>query len=97
MSTIQGTFNTGVQAMLSQSHDLSNISTNIANVNTTSYKEQGTHFETILNEVSPRDQRFFAVKTIDYRNVDKMGSIATTNRTYDVAINGRGFIVTPLS
>ncbi len=97
MSTIQGTFNTGVQAMLSQSHDLSNISTNIANVNTTSYKEQGTHFETILNEVSPRNQNFFAVKTVDYRNVDKMGTIATTNRTYDVAINGRGFIVTNTS
>lgn len=97
MSTIQGTFNTGVQAMLSQAHDLSNISTNIANVNTTSYKEQGTHFETILNESSPRDQKFFAVKTIDYRNVDKQGTIATTNRTYDVAINGRGFIVTNTS
>ncbi len=97
MSTIQGTFNTGVQAMLAQSHDLSNISTNIANVNTTSYKEQGTHFETILNELSPRDQKFFAVKTIDYRNVDKMGTISTTNRTYDVAINGRGFIVTNTS
>jgi flagellar hook protein FlgE len=97
MSTIQGTFNTGVQAMLAQSHDLSNISTNIANVNTTSYKEQGTHFQTMLNEVSPRDQKFFAVQTIDYRNVDKQGTIATTNRTYDVAINGRGFIVTNTS
>ena len=97
MSTIQGTFNTGVQAMLSQAHDLSNISTNIANVNTTAYKEQGTHFETLLNEVSPRDQKFFSVKTIDYRNVDKQGTIATTNRTYDVAINGRGFIVTNTS
>lgn len=97
MSTIQGTFNTGVQAMLSQSHDLSNISTNIANVNTTAYKEQGTHFETILNEYSPRDQKFFAVKTIDFRNVDKQGAIATTNRTYDVAINSSGFIVTNTS
>lgn len=97
MSTIQGTFNTGVQAMLAQSHDISNISTNIANVNTTAFKEQTTHFETILNEVSPRDQSFFAVKTIDSRNVDKMGTIATTNRTYDVAINGRGFIVTNTS
>ena len=94
MSTIQGTFNTGVQAMLAESHDLSNISTNIANVNTTSYKEQGTHFETILNEVSPRNQSFFSVKTVDFRNVDKQGTVATTNRTYDLAINGRGFIVT---
>ena len=33
MSTIQGSFVTGVQAMLAQAHDLSNISTNIANVN----------------------------------------------------------------
>ena len=94
MSTIQGTFTTGVQAMLAQAHDLSNISTNIANVNTTGYKEQGTHFSTLLDETQPVDAKFFTVRTYDFRNVDKQGTITSTQRTFDVALNGRGFLVT---
>ena len=92
--SLQGTFNTAVQAMNSQTQFLNNISTNIANVNTTGYKLQDTHFQTLLNHVQPTDKRFFTVNTFDYRQVDKQGSITTTNRTYDLAINGRGFFVT---
>src|SRR5437763_9659535 len=94
MSTIQGSFITGVQAMLSQAHDLSNISTNIANVNTTAYKEQDTHFSTLLDSTQPVDSKFFTVQTTDFRNVDKQGTITSTQRTFDVALNGRGFLVT---
>lgn len=95
--SLQGTFNTSVQAMLSQSQMMSNISTNIANVNTTAYKLQDTHFATLLNHTSPgtpSPKSFFSVNTYDYRQVDKQGTIATTNRTFDLAINGRGFFVT---
>ena len=92
--SLQGTFNTSVQAMLSQSQAMSNISTNIANVNTTAYKLQDTHFATLLNHVKPVDKSFFSVNTYDYRQVDKQGTITTTNRNYDLAINGRGFLVT---
>jgi flagellar hook protein FlgE len=92
--SLQGTFNTAVQAMLSQSQFMSNIGTNIANVNTTGYKAQDTHFQTLLNHVQPTDKRFFTVNTFDYRQVEKQGTIATTNRNLDVAINGRGFFVT---
>jgi flagellar hook protein FlgE len=94
MTTIQSSFITGVQALLAQSHGLSNISTNIANVNTNAYKEQGTHFATLLDSTAPPDQSFFTVQTQDFRNVDKQGTIATTGRTLDLALNGRGFIVT---
>jgi flagellar hook protein FlgE len=80
--------------MQSQSQFLSNISTNIANTNTTGYKLQDTHFQTLLNHIQPTDKRFFTVNTFDYRQVDKQGSITTTNRTFDLAINGRGFFVT---
>ncbi len=90
----QGTFNTAVQAMLSQSQFLSNIGTNIANVSTTGYKAQDTHFQTLLNHIQPTDKRFFSVNTFDFRQVDKQGTIATTNRTLDLAVNGRGFFVT---
>jgi flagellar hook protein FlgE len=94
MTTIQSSFITGVQALLAQSQGLQNISTNIANVNTNGYKEQQTQFATLLDTTAPVDQKFFTVQSIDSRNVDKQGTIATTGRTLDLALNGRGFIVT---
>jgi flagellar hook protein FlgE len=92
--SIQGTFNTAVQGLNVQAHALSVISTNIANVQTTAYKTENTHFETLLNHIRPNTQTFLAVKAMDSRNVSAQGQIATTQRTYDLAINGRGFIVT---
>jgi flagellar hook protein FlgE len=92
--SIQGTFNTAVQAMQAQTQFLNNISTNIANTNTVGYKLQDTHFATLLNHTRPSDKRFFTVNTYDYRQMDKQGAIATTNRTFDLAINGRGYFVT---
>ncbi len=92
--SLQGTFNTAVQAMQSQTQSLNNISMNIANVNTTAYKAQDTHFQTLLNHVLPSDKRFFTVNTFDHRQVDKQGILATTGRTFDLAINGRGLMVT---
>ena len=100
MSSLQGIFNTAVQAMQSQSQFLSNISTNIANVNTTAYKRQDTHFETLLNHVSPssptvaQSKSFFTVNTFDFRQVDNQGQVTTTGRAFDLALNGRGFMVT---
>jgi flagellar hook protein FlgE len=96
--SIKGTMNTATQAMLAQSQHLSNISTNIANVNTTGYKVQNTHFQTVLNHVRPGGgngpQSFFAVDTSDSREVTKQGFLQTTNRTLDLAVNGRGMFVT---
>ena len=91
---LRGIFNTAVQGMNAQSQHMSNISTNIANVNTTGYKAQGTHFATLLNHVDPLSRSYFSVNTYDYRQVDKQGAIATTNRSFDVALNGRGFFIT---
>ncbi|MDX2221801.1 MAG: flagellar hook-basal body complex protein [Rhodospirillaceae bacterium] len=93
--TLKATFNTAVQGMQAQSQHLSNISTNIANVNTNAYKVQRTSFQTLLNHVRPvRDAKFFSVDTVDTREVDRQGIITQTNRTLDLAINGRGFFVT---
>lgn len=92
--SLQGTFNTAVQALNAQSQQLSNISTNIANVNTTGFKAQATHFAMLLNRTDKLEKSFFSVDTVDFRQVDRQGNIATTNRTFDVAINGRGLFVT---
>ena len=92
--SLQGIFNTSVQALNAQAQQLSNISTNIANVNTTGYKLQGTGFATLLNRATPLEKQFFAVDTFDFREVSKQGVITSTNRSFDVALNGRGFFVT---
>ncbi|TAK98566.1 MAG: flagellar hook-basal body complex protein [Rhodospirillaceae bacterium] len=101
MSGLTGIFNTSVQGMNTYAHALSVVSTNIDNVSTTSYKTETANFETLLNDVNPGPnnghigpKNFLAVKVIDTRNVDKQGQIGTTDRTMDLAINGRGFIVT---
>jgi flagellar hook protein FlgE len=91
---LQGIFNTAVQGMQAQSQHLSNISTNIANVNTTAYKSQNTHFATLLNHTTPLSRSYFSVNTFDYRQVDKQGALLSTGRTFDVAMNGRGLFVT---
>ena len=92
--SLQGTFNTSVHALNAQAQNLSNISTNIANVNTTGYKLQGSHFSTLLNHKTPLNRSFFSVDTTDFREVDKQGIITSTSRAFDVALNGRGFFVT---
>jgi len=96
--SIKATMNTATQALNAQAQSLTNISTNIANVSTTGYKRQDTHFQTLLNHVTPGHgngpQSFYSVDTRDTRDVDKQGFLQTTNRTLDLAINGRGFMVT---
>ena len=82
--SLSGIFNTAVQAMNSQAQFLSNISTNIANVNTTAYKAQDTHFETLLNHITPPAKNYFTVNTFDFRNVDKQGQVLTTGRGLDM-------------
>ena len=95
--SIRATFNTAAQALLAQSQSLSNISTNIANVNTSGYKAQRTDFQTLLNHVRPSSagpQKHFTVDSVDSRDVDRQGIIRSTERKLDLAINGRGFFVT---
>ncbi len=92
--SLQGSFSTATQALNAQAQNLSNIATNIVNVQTNAYKVQRTSFQPLLNHVSGRNDRFFAVDTVDTRFVDKQGLILTTQRSLDLAIDGRGLFVT---
>ncbi|MEQ8510722.1 MAG: flagellar hook-basal body complex protein [Rhodospirillaceae bacterium] len=93
--SIHGTFSTATLALTAQAQHLSNIATNIANVQTNGYKEQTTNFKTLVNHVSGAEHRsFFAVNTVDTRQVDKQGLILTTQRQLDLAIDGKGLFVT---
>lgn len=92
--SLNGTFSTATMALNANAQHLSNISTNIANVQTNAYKEQETSFQTLLNHVTGTNKSFFAVDTVDTRRVDKQGLILSTQRQLDLAIDGRGLFVT---
>ncbi|TVR78106.1 MAG: flagellar hook-basal body complex protein [Rhodospirillales bacterium] len=105
MSTF-GFFQPAVLGMGSQSHALSAIGTNIANVRTGGHKRTDVHFATVLSQtVSSHSGQaggtpagtmhsdFGGVRPKDYARIDTQGLVETTNRQLDVAINGRGMFV----
>lgn len=88
-----GSLSTSARAMNAHSHHMNTIGSNIANINTTAYKEVETLYQTQRNKVTPTGS-FFAVNTVDVRRTNAQGIITSTNRSLDAAINGRGFFVT---
>lgn len=89
-----GAFLVSRQAMMAQSHAMGQISTNVANMTTIGYKRSETQFETLLSGIYPGKLDSFSAKPNDKRIADVQGVITQTARNYDVAVNGRGFIVT---
>ena len=90
-----GNFVTSRMGMLSQSHALEQISSNVANVNTVGYKKVETLFATQMTKYrgTGNDNSLFSAGTVDRRMVDISGMPTTTNSIYDVAISGKGFFV----
>ncbi|ABC23231.1 flagellar hook protein FlgE [Rhodospirillum rubrum] len=90
--SLGGAFTNSSMAMITQSHALGQISTNVANINTTGYKQVDTNFKTLLSE-STANFDFFGVKPVDYRRVSEQGGLLTTGRNLDVAIGGQGLFM----
>jgi flagellar hook protein FlgE len=88
-----GSFTTTAMAMNTHSHRMGQISTNISNMNTTSYKAVETNYKTQMSN-SWGGNDFFSAKPVDTRRVSVQGTISSTGNGYDMAINGRGFFVT---
>ena len=82
MTTIQGIINKGVVNSELQFEKMGYISTNVSNYNTNGYK--GVRFEQMLNE----NGYLTGVERTDF----SQGSIQRTQRDFDVAIDGMGFI-----
>ncbi len=84
--------------MLAQSHSLSQISTNIANISTVGYRTNETMFYTLLgsNPVVKNNNSGISSSRVDVQgvgyydrtNVLDQGVISSTGQAYDVAING---------
>src|ERR1039458_8328469 len=82
-----------VSGMQAQANSLSTISDNIANADTTGYKDATTQFEDMLSSVSPNNYNAGGVSTVVRYNISNQGSLASTTSATDLAIQGNGFFV----
>lgn len=99
-------FQIATLAMMGQSHKLSTISQNIANVNTDGFKRTDTEFQTLISRpiVTPSadtnssnsstsSSDHGGIAPIDLNRITQQGQIRTTDRSLDVAIAGSGFFM----
>jgi flagellar hook protein FlgE len=84
---------TAVAGLQAQSFALQNISGNIANSQTTGYKETDTAFQDLVNEAALNEQTAGGVIATSVATNTVQGSIQNTSVATDMAINGDGFFV----
>lgn len=82
-----------VSGLQGQANSLSTISDNIANAETTGYKEANTSFEDMLNEFSTSEYTAGGVGTIVNYDISQQGSPESASSNTDLAIDGNGFFV----
>ncbi|HUC48133.1 MAG TPA: flagellar hook-basal body complex protein [Xanthobacteraceae bacterium] len=84
---------TAVAGLQAQSFALQNISGNIANSQTTGYKETNTAFQDLVSQASLGLQNPDGVTASSVATNTVQGSITSTTVATDMAINGDGFFV----
>lgn len=89
---IWGSLNTSAIAMNAHSHVLGQISTNIANMNTVSYKEVDSQYQTLMSG-GKAGIDYWTATPVDHRQVSGQGSVLSTGWHNDLAINGQGFFL----
>jgi flagellar hook protein FlgE len=83
-----------VSGMAAQANYLATISENISNSNTTGYKQAGTLFQDVVDQIgSTGDYSAGGVSTLVRYNVNEQGSLAGTTSPTDLAIQGNGFFL----
>jgi flagellar hook protein FlgE len=85
----------GVSGLVANSAALSNVSNNIANVNTVGYKQSETDFESLVtSSVGNAAQSAGGVMATARQLVSEQGQLTQTSSPLDLAISGQGFFVT---
>ena len=92
--------------MMGQSHKLSTISQNVANLNTDGYKRTDTEFQTLMNKgftsigattaegaSGTYHSDLGGTTPVDFQRISNQGQVRTTDRNLDVAIIGSGFFM----
>lgn len=88
-----GSMRTATSGMNAQAGRLAAVSDNIANVNTTGYKQASIEFETLLGKTATSEYVSGAVLTNVRQLTSQQGSLRGTTSATDLAINGNGFFV----
>src|SRR5579872_4078962 len=84
---------TAVAGLQAQSFALQNISGNVANSQTTGYKEKNASFADLVSQAVPSQQTANGVVASSRGTNTVQGSIQSTSVSTDMAINGDGFFV----
>lgn len=91
--SLYSALNSSVSGMAAQSNMLTAISQNIANSNTTGYKDVEAQFSDVVSSASTTSFNGAGVTTnFAYLNSEQ-GGFSSTNTNTDLAINGNGFFV----
>ena len=85
--------NTSVSGMQANSNWLSSISQNVANSNTTGYKNVDTDFSSLVDQVANGDADFGGVATRQVSRNALQGNVVSTSTTTNLAVQGGGFFV----
>lgn len=96
--SIYGALFSGVSGLTANASALGIISDNIANLNTTGYKDTKARFSTLVT--SPAGDHSYSpggVQITPNQNIDKQGLLQASNSPTDLAITGKGFFVTSSS
>lgn len=84
---------TSVSGMAAQAFKLSTISDNIANVNTTGYKQATTQFETLVQGFDNKNYNTAGVGSRVRYNISEQGELTAATSTTDLAVQGNGFFI----
>ncbi len=85
--------NTSVSGMQANSNWLSTISQNVANSNTTGYKNVETAFSSLVDQIADGSQDFGGVSTRAVSLNGLQGNVISTSTSTDLAVQGSGFFV----
>ncbi len=88
--SIYGAFSPSVFGMMSQSHALNTIGTNLANANTGGYRARETRFATLVSETLFKESDLGGTRPVDIQHVDRQGILAASASHRDVGISGGG-------
>ncbi|WFU09520.1 flagellar hook protein FlgE [Rhizobium sp. CB3090] len=91
--SIFGSMKTAVSGMNAQANRLGTVSDNIANANTTAYKEATTSFSSLVLPSTAGSYSSGGVQTSVHQAISQQGTISYTTSGTDLAIQGNGFFV----
>jgi len=92
--SINSAMQTGVTGLTANSQALTTISNNIANVNTTAYKDELTSFQDIVTGAGATAvDNSGGVDAVTRQTVTRTGTLTATNSSLDLGIDGQGFFV----